>query len=150
MSLYKTFKTDTDKEVDGIWVPLDEDVVFKIARAGGQNSAYQKYFAKLIRPYRRQIDNNTLPQEKQTAMMADAFGRCVVLDWQQREHSADGKTWKLKEHHIMDGDGNWLIHSPENVTKVLIDLPDLFSTVREVAMEHSAFQTEEEDADAKK
>ena len=150
MALHKTFKTDTTKEVEGVWVAFDEDVALKLARAGGQNFAYQKYFAKLIRPFKRQIDNNTLPQNRQLQLMAQAYAHNIVLDWKQRVEDVEAGTWSFREGHIQDEDGTWLSSTAANIEKVLMDLPDFFQFVRDAAMDLSLFMVEEEEENAKK
>ena len=150
MSLYKDFSTEKKSEVEGKWLAVSNDVRILLRRAGGSNSAYQQMFAKLIRPVRRQVDNNTLPQKKMLEIMAKGYAHTVVLDWESREIAEDGETWKLKKNNIMGPDGKWIPCTPENIEKVLLDLPDLFDVIRDAATSYSLFQAEEEEADAGK
>lgn len=122
MGLYNTFKTNPQYEIEGIWVEyglLDGDesrpIRFKIARAGGQNKAFQKALEKATRPYRRALQSGMLDDKVADRLYKQVFAETVVLDWT----------------NVTDDTGDVLEFNTENVLKVLNDLPDLFADLRE-------------------
>lgn len=122
MSLYKLFKTDSNLEKDGIWIEYGETeagepIRFKVARAGGQNTAFNKALEKATRPYRKAIQNGMLGDKRADAIYKNVFAERVVLDWT----------------NIEDAEGKPLEFNKENVLKLFEDLPDLFADLREQA-----------------
>ena len=160
-SLYSTFAVDTSMENEGIACNYDDVRVF-IARAGGSNNAFKKSFQARIKPYRHQFDNDTLSETMSNEIMAHVYAESVILriDTQKREAPTDefpdGKlkvdakgdrvwaTGKLynKEDKLVDADH-------ENVVRLLLDLPELFTDLRFMAGKASHYRREEELSDEK-
>lgn len=135
MGLYSSYKTDENLETAGIALVVGETdagkkVCIKIARAGGANKAFQRVLAAKTRPYRRQIDQNTMSNSVMEGLMAEVYADTVVLDWE----------------NVTDENDNPLDCTRENIIKVFTDLPDLFSDVRAGAADSSAFRAEILDA----
>lgn len=136
MSLYNLFKTDENLEKDGIWIEYGEasngePTRIKIARAGGQNTAFTKALDKATKPYRKAIQTGMLDDKTADRIYKDVFADKVVLDWMNVE-GPDGK--------MMD-------FTKENVMKLFTDLPDLFADLREQAGNVSLFRAEVREAD---
>lgn len=136
--LYSQFKTDSETEKNGIWVPvaLTEDhkqVMFKLARAGGSNQKYLKVLEARTKPLRRLIANETLDVKLADEVMMEVFADAVVLGWE----------------NVTDEEGNPLPFSRENVIKVFKDLPDLFNDVREQATKAALYRKDVLEAEAK-
>ena len=69
-------------------------VTLEIARSN--NQAFQAKFRKLTKPYRRQIDNKTISDEKSVDLVCEAMAGTVLVGWsgtfpdgQQYEYSED-------------------------------------------------------------
>ena len=69
-------------------------VTLEIARSN--NQAFQSKFRKLTKPYRRQIDNKTISDEKSVDLVCEAMAGTVLVGWsgtfpdgQQYEYSED-------------------------------------------------------------
>ena len=136
MSLYKLFKTNENLETDGIWLEYGqtekgEPVRIKIARAGGNNSAFSKALEKATRPYRKAIQTGMLDNKTADKLYKDVFADTVVLDWINVE-GPDGKPMEFKR---------------ENVLKLFEDLPDLFADLREQANNVALFREEVREVD---
>ena len=138
MSLYKSFKTDANLEKSGIELEYGENskgqpILIRIARAGGANSAYNKRLEVLTKPYRRQIQTETVDNKVLEKIVAQAFAETVVLGWEGVE----------------DEDNNDLPFSVDNVVKLFTDLPDLYKDIQEQAQKTALFRQEILEADSK-
>lgn len=138
MSLYKSFKTDTSLEKDGILLEYGKNskgnpIAIRIARAGGANSQYTKRMEAKVKPYRRQIQNETIERALLEDIVKEVFAETVVLGWE----------------NVEDENGNDMSFSKENCIKLFTDLPDLFTDVQEQAQRSALFRQDVREADAK-
>jgi len=85
---FSNFKTDTRAEVEGVWVDFGSDFKVKIGRLG--NPKCQEYSRRIQKPYKRQIDNETIDPEITKKLLRKALARYVLLDWKGLEED-DGK-----------------------------------------------------------
>lgn len=136
MNLYAAFKTNKEYEQKGIEIEYgknskNEDIVFKIARAGGSNNAFNKGMERATKPYRRQIQNGTLDNTVADSIYMDVFIDTILLGWEGVE----------------DELGKPLAYNKENAKKVFTDLPDLFADLREQSSNMSLFRNAELEAD---
>lgn len=81
------FKVDLNKEEDGVWVDIGPDCRLCVARIN--NPKYKEVFRRLTRPYRRQIDNGTLPDEIGDKIMADAIADGCIRGWEGVEMAGE-------------------------------------------------------------
>lgn len=131
MSLYKTFQTSQHLEKNGIELQYGEndkgeEIIIRIARAGGANSAYNKRLEALVKPYRRQITSETIDNKVLEKLILQAFAETVILGWSGVE----------------DAEGNVLECTVDNVIKLFTDLPDLFKDVQDQAQKSVLFREE--------
>ncbi len=81
MDLFSTFATDEQLEIEGRWVPFDNNTSFKIARA------YNKHFNRL---FQRMYNANKVAiqakgdkaEELADNIMCEVMAKTVLLDWQ--------------------------------------------------------------------
>lgn len=138
MSLYDQFKTDQDREANGIVLSFGknskgQDIQIRIGRAGGHNPRFVKVAEQVLKPHRRQINNETIDNKVLEGLMQIVYARAVILDWSGVEDE-NGKDMEFTE---------------ANVVKVLTDLPDLFKEIRESAEKMSLFKAEALEDEAK-
>ena len=138
MNLYKQFKTDETLEKQGIQLSYGnndngEEILIIISRAGSSNSNYTRVVEAKTKPYRRQIQAETLPRDVSDKIMREVYAESIVLGWSG----------------VCDQDGNSLSFTKENVIKIFTDLPDLFEDVKEQANKASLFRSEEMSSDSK-
>lgn len=131
MSLYKTFKTDPSLETSGVDLNYGanesgEQIIIRIARAGGANKAYEKALANKIRPIKRQIQTGTVAEATLKEIMREVYAETVILGWEGVE----------------DENGDPLPFTSENAKKLFVDLPDLFSDIQGQAQEIAIFRTD--------
>ncbi len=122
---YSIFRTDKALEKEGIILDYG-DFKIKVARAGGANAAFQKALTSKIRPYKRQIDAGTIPDDVAEKLFLDVYAESVVLGWEG----------------VTDEHGKPLPFSKENAVKLFSDLPDLFRDVQSQAASISNFRAE--------
>ena len=130
MSLYQQFKTDENYERNGIWLEYGsktgKPVRIKIARAGGTNIKFLKALELKARPYRRQLQNDTIDPEVAEELFRQVYVESVILGWENVD-TEDGKPLEFNRF---------------NCLKLLTDLPDLFADIREQATKASLFRSE--------
>ena len=131
-TLHDLFKTDRNKETKGIVLDYG-DVKITIARAGGSNKSFAKEMEKLTKPFRRQIQNGTLPDKTADIILKKAYAKHIILDW-------DG---------VVDDKDNPIPCTEENIIRLFDDLPDFFNDIQEQSRSASLFRDEEIEESAK-
>ena len=132
MSTYESFRTDPKLEQEGIELDLGEAGQFQLARAGGANKRYQKRLQALMRPHRRLLQAGELPEEVAQKVLAQVYAECIILDWE----------------NVTGPDGEELKFSVENCVRLMLDLPDLFVTVRATAEDATLYRQVIREVDA--
>ncbi len=131
MSLYKNFKTDGNVEKLGVVLEYGNNskgkpMSIRIARAGGNNTKFSKTVEFKTRPYRRQLQNETLEQEVSDRILREVYAEAVILGWDNVEDEA----------------GKEMAFTKENVIKLLTDLPELFKDIQEQSQKTALFRAE--------
>ena len=145
MSLTKQYKTDTALERKGVGIefPANDDGTIPciyIARAGRNNPDYQVVIDRIMKPHRRAAAMDVLPQAKKDELTREAFAEAGILGWK----------------HICAADvsGNaddkgYVEYSKANAVKLLTNLPDLYTTLIELAVDRTTFLEVAKEEDAK-
>lgn len=138
MSLYKQFKTDSNTEVNGVVLDYGvnsqgERIQFTVARAGGGNVRFSKAMEAKVRPYRRQIQNDTLDMSVMQDILKQVYAEAVVIGWKGVENE----------------EGEAVPYSPAAAVKLFSDLPDLFVDIQEQAQKATLYRAAEREADSK-
>lgn len=132
MSVYKQFKTDAKAEAEGIELDYG-DFKIKITRAGASNQNYQRALERETKPFRRAIQNETMPGEQMLAILKKVYASSIVLGWEG----------------VTDENEQPLPFSRENCLKLFNDLPDLFLDVKAQAENRSLFLADIRELEAK-
>ncbi len=133
-SIYDLYETDMQKETEGFWHPVNKKISFLLARAGGANLNFSKAMEKKTRPHRGRggaFEGDEVDVELATELMQEAFAETVILDWSG----------------ITDRKGKKVAYSSAAASKLLKDLPDLFTELRDAAGKAANFRIEEIQAD---
>mgnify|MGYP003439894611 FL=1 len=133
MSLYSIFKTNKDLEVKGIDLQYGEGIIITIARAGGANPVYARVVEAKTKPYRRQIQSETISAELSEQLTREIYAEAIVLDWEG----------------VTDENGEIMPFTKENAVKLFKDLPDLFADIKEQAGKAALFRNDVLAADSK-
>jgi hypothetical protein len=131
MSLYKQFKTDENVEQTGVWLEYGPNekglpIRIRVARAGGSNTRFTRLVEQKTKPYRRQLQNETLDPKVGDDLFAAIYAESVVLGWENVE-TEDGKP---------------LPFTRENCLKLFKDLPDLFADIREQSTKSALYRAD--------
>jgi len=144
-NVYTMFGTDKSTEQEGLLIQYT-DVRFRIARAGGSNQRFRKLLQAKLKPYRHQLDNDTMDDRMSEQLMREAVAEAVLLGWETRVVAEDGtERW---EPWLETPDGK-LEYTPANGVRVFTDLPELFREIQKASNNVSLFRKAEEEADAK-
>lgn len=141
LSPYARFKSNKEAELDGLLFSPMEGVRFLVARAGGRNESFKRAFAQKTKPFRHQIQNETLSDEKSNELMAEVYAETVIKGW---ESQIDGD-WKPV---LLDENGKEMPFTKANFCKVMRDLPELFRQITTFANDASVFLEQDEAEDA--
>lgn len=150
--LYKTFQTDTDLERTGILVNFGS-VKFSLARAGGRNKAFKDTFTSKAKRHRVELDNETLSDEMADRIMAESYAEAVILGWWTRVEDdngdpiLDGSGEEQWDDTIVNAKGETVKYNVDDCVRLLLDLPDLFSTLQQYASKSANFRKELEEED---
>lgn len=113
--LYKNFATDNDTEINGFWYVADynddgTEVKFLLARKSKRNKKYGELLSKLLNPYQKQIELETISPKVLQKLFLEAFLGGILKNWQ----------------NVKDREGNDLPFNIQNAKKLMQDLPDLY------------------------
>ncbi|MDH3375354.1 MAG: hypothetical protein OEQ39_00085 [Gammaproteobacteria bacterium] len=70
---------DLEKSESGVWIEYDSGISFLIARA--DTSPYRSAVRKMHKRYKRQIEQETLSDEKSDRLMAELMAEHILLGW---------------------------------------------------------------------
>lgn len=149
-NLYEMFGVDKNLETDGIEVDYG-DTRFQIARAGGSNAKFKRVFQAKTKPYRRQMETDTLSEDTSTNLMAETYAEAVILRIDAKDPEWDAETddeedeWKFGA--IPQPDGTLADDTTVNRVKLLKALPELFTDLQSVAGKVANFRAEEDEED---
>jgi hypothetical protein len=131
-------------EKEGILVNYG-DFRFKIARAGGSNQDFRRLLQAKLKPFRHQMDNDTMDEKASEAIVREVYARTIVLGWETKvsEDPSPEGTW---EPWLETPDGKTKF-SVEACIKVLTDLPELFKDIQSMASKAAHYRKAEEEAD---
>lgn len=138
MSLYKQFETEENLEKTGVRITYGlnakgKEIAILVGRAGGKNEAFQRVADAVYKPFRRQIQNETIDRVKMRELTYIIYARAVVKGWE----------------NVDDKDGNPMEFNEANVVKLFNDLPALFDDVQGTADSLTVYRTEALELEAK-
>lgn len=144
MSLSSVYKTDTDKETNGVEFlcpPNDDGSIptFIVSRMAQSNPKYNLALEAAVKPHKHLQRTGELKGDLAIKVVMQAFVRGCLVDWKNVE-------WG----DIVGGHNKEKApYTPENAIKLLERLPDLFSEIQEFASQISNFREEQIAADSK-
>lgn len=140
-ALRKAFETDNTLETRGIVLDYGEGVEIIVARAGGSNRKFTKCLARLTKPHRVSIRNETMNEDATAKMLHTAYAETVLLGWK-------GVTQDILSKDDADS-GKDLAFTKDNIIAVFKALPDLFADVATMSQNISLYRSEQLEHDAK-
>lgn len=143
MNPYSMFKNDENAEVNQGVVLNYGDFRVRIARAGGANKKFGRLLTARLKPYKRQLDTETMQDEVAAKLMAEIYADSIILGWV----SKNGEDKFVEGIHAEDG--SIVPYSREAVIGILTKLPDLFRDIQIQAAQVSLFRSVEQEKEAK-
>ena len=145
MGLYENMKTSPKLESEGIWLDLDHTRI-KLGRAGGKNSKYVQALEKIMREYKRGIDQ--LSNEQSTKLFSKLYAETIIFDWLTKDDN--GELDELGRAFSVDGlrytrgisgpDGDIIEPTVVNITQTLLDIPDLQLMIKQTVEDASLYR----------
>lgn len=137
MELFKQFATDKSLEKEGVLLEFGttadgKPIAIRIARAGGANVAFTKLVEFKLKPYRRQLQNESADKDVIDRVMQEVYAKTVILGWE----------------NVNGRDGEPLAFTEENVLMLLGALPDLWKEIVSMSDKTAAYREEIREADA--
>lgn len=145
MSLTSKFKTDASLERKGIGIefPANADGTIPcihVARAGRNNPDYQVVVDRIMKPHRRAMAMDILPQDKKDALTREAFAEAGIVGWSNV--LASDVTGDPKAEGFVP-------YTKASAVALLTNLPDLYAALIEISVDHSSYLQMAKEDDAK-
>ena len=122
--LFKELKTDSEKVEEGVWFKnVWGDVELLIARS--TSPKFKKRMQALGKPFRRQLRNGTLSDDKALEMYADAASKYILLDWR----------------NVIEGEKP-VKYTPEIGYRYIMQLEEFRDAIDELSKDLEAFREE--------
>ena len=157
MSLFENFATDKNLEKSGIVFTPDSRTAITLARAGGANVKYQKALTAKAKPFKRQIDNDTMDPATERKILMEAYAETVIRNWETLVGEGDNAQLvsgiEMHPDHVArytgveDGDA-LAPFNQHNVMLTLELLPDLFLDIQAEAQRFANFRAKSREDDA--
>lgn len=156
MSLFDSFGTDKNVEKTGITYTPDSQTAITLARAGGANVKYQKMLVAETKPFKRQINTDTMDPEVEKKILRGVYAKTVVLNWETLVDGEDddnparlAQGIEMWPGYVGDLTEDGLVpFTSENVVKIFTMLPELFTDVMATASNYALFRQQEREDDA--
>lgn len=145
MSLSSQYKTNQTKAIEGVAItfPANEDgtiPTFYVARMNDSNPQYAARLAAVTKPFKRQIDAGTLPNEKAKELTKEVFLSTVLKGWENVK--ASDVTGNID-------DEGYAGFTKAGAAMLMNNLPDLYSELVTEASGIARFLADELESEAK-
>lgn len=146
MSLRKTFKTDRDAEVQGVWIEVgindhnQEPIKIHLSRMSAANKRYTKELNRVTKPHQSAIQNDALDNDLAKKMLQEVFADTVLLGWENLPKS---------ELTGVETDTELLEFNRDNALALFRELPDMYDDWEARANKAAAFREVEQKESAK-
>lgn len=146
MSLRKTFKTDRNAEIEGVWVEVGindhngRPIRIRIARMSAANKRYTKELNRVTKPHQSAIQNDAMDNELARKMLQEVFADTILLEWDNLPKS---------ELTGNDEDTDDLEFTRDNILALFKELPDMYDDWEARANKAAAFREQEREVAAK-
>lgn len=121
------YRTDENLESgQGVRIEYDDGRAFVIHRAGGSNRKFVRVLEAKMKPFRRQLDQGTLPDGVAERLMREAYAEAIVIGW-------DGIT----------AGGKPVPFTRDNVVSFFEAFPDVFRAIQRDANDLAVFRAEQ-------
>jgi hypothetical protein len=146
---YETFKTDAEVEAK-TGVLLDYgDFRITIVRAGGANKRFSKLYTERTKPFKRQMDTDTLDPEVSKDLMIKLYVDAIIIGMDVKDQEKSTEENPVYIQGILTPESEILPYDRTNAIKFFKDLPELFTDVVGQASQISLFRAVEQEEEIK-
>ena len=131
-SIFKTYTLDAGLEKDGVEIDFD-DLKVVLARAGGANTKFKHVFQQVSKPYRHQINNETLEDDVATRILAITYAKTVIKGIAVLKTRGEKEEDNVWVEGVPTEDGKILPYNEVNVIALLVNLPEFFKDLQEIS-----------------
>lgn len=131
MSIFKTFAGD-DRITKVIAEPNKDKTIPRVTlrRMMASNIEWQKHVEGFSKTFKMELQLDILTEEQSKGPILDAFVDCILVGWE----------------NIQREDGTVIEYSKEAAKALMLELPDLYTTLRQMATSLSTFRPSEDEA----
>jgi hypothetical protein len=145
MSLTRTYKTDRNKETQGVAIPFppnDDGSIpsFTVSRASKANPRYTAAMERIIGPFRAAIARKALPNDQAAKLMRQVFIEGCLMTWNNIPRS------DVSGNPDLEGFAEF---NEANAETLFDNLPELYEDLEKRAGELDLFRMDELESDAK-
>ncbi len=140
MSIFDTFQTDNNKELDGVWINYPESENkdgsipgFKICAMYRSNMRYVRELEKATKPIQRKLGKGTIGNEEGRKILLHVFCKTILIDWR----------------NVQNTEGTEIQFSIDQAIGLMESLPRLYDDLSEQAQSEELFRDEIRDEIAK-
>ena len=108
-------------------------ISFTVARMNRFNKKYVKALERITKPYRRQLELETLDEKLAESLFIEVFAESILIDW----------------NGVQDEEGKTIAYSKQNAAKLLELLPELYDDLKDKATRAGTFREEAAEEDVK-
>jgi len=143
---YKFYQTDVDYVKEGIWVE-EPTLRVRVRFAGEENRKYWADFMKTMTPFQGTLKKlEKQPQvlaafdrKTVTPALAQLFVDHIILDWGVSDGIDEESGDFLWKEGMQNFQGDIVPYNRELAKQILLEVPRLFSRIREVAGDYAMF-----------
>lgn len=126
------YQTDLNKEVEGIWVPIQGGARLLLARAG--NDRWNRLYNALPRTVRQELDDGMTTDDENLHHIAHILSETVLLGWEGLTENGEPVSYSKEKAY------EWMKRK---------DLKDFTMTVLRLAQERQLFAAKQDEEDSK-
>ncbi len=149
MSLYKSYATNPDSEIQGVEFEYSGAAKLLIARSGGANKKFQKIVERICKPHRRALDTGRIKADVLRRLIMEATVDACILNWWSKVVDTETGEESWEEGIEQVGSEELLPVTKDNMTALFNRLPDFFDDVSADSGSYASFQDEGRDSDGK-
>lgn len=147
VSMRQMYKTDTQREKEGIWIDYGAFQV-RIARCGGANAEFTRALRERSKPYKKLAQTGNMPEAVYLKILREVFADTIIRGWETwvGDETSGGFRPGIEP---LDPAEELLPATRDNVVKTLEEMPDLFEDIQTQSANLALFRELQQEEDSK-
>ena len=134
MSFHDLFGNNEEVESKiGVIVDYGHGVKVHLLHSGNSNTKYNRLLVDRLKPYRRQMNNESMDEALAARIMAEVYVDSIILGWEG----------------VLDLESNPVPFTRNEAVAHLVAYPKFFRAIQRDAADEASFRMEQREADAK-